>query len=75
MDPIAFKYLGAGIAASGMIGAGIGIGHIFGALLSGIARNPSAKADLMPSAFVGAGFAEALGLFSFLIALLLLFVV
>jgi F-type H+-transporting ATPase subunit c len=66
MDPIAFKYLGAGIAA---------IGHIFGALLSGIARNPSAKADLMPSAFVGAGFAEALGLFSFLIALLLLFVV
>ena len=75
MDPVAFKYLGAGIAASGMIGAGIGIGHIFGALLNGIARNPSAKADLLPNAFVGAGLAEALGLFAFLIALLLLFVV
>ena len=75
MDPIAFKYLGAGIAAFGMIGAGIGIGNIFAALLAAIARNPSAKADLVPNAFVGAGFAEALGIFSLLISILLLFVV
>lgn len=75
MDPIAFKYLGAGVAAAGMIGAGIGIGHIFGALLNGIARNPSAKSDMIPNAMVGAGLAEALGLFALLIALLLLFVV
>lgn len=73
MDPIAFKYLGAGIAASGMIGAGIGLGHIFGGLVSGIARNPSAKGDMVKNAIIGAALTEALGLFALLIAMLLLF--
>ena len=56
-----------------MFGAAMGIGNIFAALLSGIARNPSAEDKLMKGAFIGAGLAEAMGLFAFLIALLLLF--
>lgn len=75
MDPVAFKYLGAGIATLGMLGAAIGVGNIFQALLTGVARNPSVEPQLMKSAFIGAGLSEALGLFAFLIALLLLFVV
>ena len=69
------KYISAGLTVIGMLGAAISIGNIFTALLNGIARNPSAEPSLMKNAFIGAGLAEALGLFSFLIALLLLFVV
>ena len=35
MDPAAAKFIGAGLAAIGMIGAGIGVGNIFGNFLSG----------------------------------------
>jgi len=75
LDNNAFKYIGAGLAAIGMLGAAIGVGNIFAALLNGVARNPSVEQKLMKSAFIGAGLSEALGLFAFLISLLLLFVV
>ena len=42
MDPVAAKYIGAGLACIGMGGAGIGVGNIFGNFLSGALRNPSA---------------------------------
>ncbi len=32
MDPVAAKYIGAGIACIGMGGAGVGVGTIFGQL-------------------------------------------
>ena len=41
MDPIAAKYIGAGIACIGMGGAGIGVGTIFGNYLAAALRNPS----------------------------------
>ena len=69
------KYIGAGLAAISMLGAAIGVGNIFVALINGLSRNPSVEPKLMKSAFIGAGLTEALGLFAFLIALLLLFVV
>ena len=75
MDAEGLKYIGAGLPALGMLGAAIGVGNIFAALLNGVSRNPSVEGKLMKSAFIGAGLAEALGLFSFLISLLLLFVV
>lgn len=75
MELESLKYIGAGLASVGMLGAAIGIGNIFAALLNGIARNPSAEDKLMKGAFIGAGLAEAMGLFAFLIALLLLFFV
>jgi F-type H+-transporting ATPase subunit c len=67
--------IGAGLAMTGMIGAGIGVGNIFGNFLSGALRNPSAAPGQMANLFVGIAFAEALGIFSFLIALLLMFAV
>jgi len=71
---LAVKYFSAGISTFAMLGAALAISNIFTALLNGIARNPSAEASLLKSAFIGAGLAEAMGLFSFLIAILLLFV-
>ncbi|WHA05001.1 F0F1 ATP synthase subunit C [Candidatus Bandiella numerosa] len=73
MELEALKYIGVGLTSIAMFGAAMGIGNIFAALLSGIARNPSAEDKLMKGAFIGAGLAEAMGLFAFLIALLLLF--
>lgn len=72
---IGLKYIGVGLSALAMLGAAIGVGNIFSALLTGVARNPEAESKLVKSAFIGAGLAEAMGLFGFLIALLLLFVI
>jgi len=69
------QYIGAGLAAIGCGAAGIGVGHIAGNFLSGALRNPSAAAGQMANLFVGIAFAEALGIFAFLIALLLMFAV
>ena len=69
------KYIGAGLATIGLGGAGIGVGHISGNFLAGALRNPSAAPSKMANLFVGFAFAEALGIFSFLVALLLMFAV
>jgi len=42
MDPVAAKYIGAGLATIGMGGAGVGVGMIFSQFLNGALRNPSA---------------------------------
>ena len=39
----AAKMQGAGMATIGLAGAGIGIGTVFGALIQGVARNPSLR--------------------------------
>ncbi|CAG7590149.1 MAG: F0F1 ATP synthase subunit C [Candidatus Midichloria sp.] len=75
MELESLKFIGVGLMAIAMLGAAVGVGSIFAALLNGIARNPSAEPQLMKNAFIGAGLAEAMGLFAFLIALLLLFVI
>lgn len=43
---LAAKYIGAGISTIGLIGAGIGIGIVFAALINGVSRNPSLKDTL-----------------------------
>ncbi|WP_376801942.1 F0F1 ATP synthase subunit C [Candidatus Raskinella chloraquaticus] len=73
MDPIAAKYLGAGLACIGMAGAAVGVGNIFGNFLSGALRNPSAADGQFARLIFGFAVTEALGIFSLLIALLLLF--
>lgn len=68
------KYIGAGLACLAMAGAGIGIGHVAGNFLNGALRNPAAAKEQQGNFFIGMAFAEALGLFGFLVALILLFV-
>ncbi|MBX2855630.1 MAG: F0F1 ATP synthase subunit C [Rhodobacteraceae bacterium] len=69
------KYIGAGLACIAMGGAGIGVGHVAGNFLNGALRNPAAANQQIGNFFVGMAFAEALGIFGFVVALLLLFVV
>ena len=67
------KYIGAGMACTGMGGAAVGVGHVVGNFLAGALRNPSAANGQTATMFIGIAFAEALGIFSFLVALLLMF--
>lgn len=74
MDAEAAKFIGAGIACFGMAGAAIGVANIFGNFLSGALRNPSAAPSQFSNLIFGFAVTEALGIFSFLVALILLFV-
>ena len=42
MDLASAKMIGAGLACIALVGAGIGIGNVFSALISSVARNPAA---------------------------------
>ncbi len=75
MEYVALKFIGVGLMAFGMLGAAIGVGNIFAAMLNGLARNPNAENKMAKYIYVGAGLAEAMGLFALVIALLLIFAV
>ena len=68
-----YRYIGAGLATLGMIGAGVGVGTIFGNFLSGALRNPSAAGAQIGNLFVGAALAEALGILAFVLGILVLY--
>merc|ERR1712121_598716 len=68
----AAKYIGAGAATVGVAGSGAGIGSVFGSLVIGYARNPSLKQQLFQFAILGFALSEAMGLFSLMMAFLLL---
>ena len=61
-------------AAAKLIGAGIGIGQIFAAYISSVARNPSAAAAVTPMTWIGFALVEAIALYALVVALLILFV-
>jgi len=67
------KIIGAGIATVGVAGSGVGIGTVFGSLITGYARNPSLKGQLFTYAILGFALSEAVALFALMIAFLLLF--
>ena len=58
----AAKIIGTGLATTGLIGAGAGIGVVFGCLILGVARNPSLDGKLFGYAVLGFAFSEATGL-------------
>lgn len=72
-DPMVYKFIGAGLATFGMIGAGLGLGILFGNFYQGAMRNPSAAKSQQTNLFIGMALTEALGIFSFVVALLILF--
>ena len=68
---------GFGIAVGGglgAVGAGVGIGIIFGNYLQGALRNPSAAPGQFANLLLGFALAEATGLFGLVVALIILFV-
>jgi F-type H+-transporting ATPase subunit c len=69
----AAKYVGAGMATSGVIGAGAGIGLIFAGLLKAVSRNPGMEAKFMQLTILGFALTEAMGLLAIMMAFLILY--
>jgi F-type H+-transporting ATPase subunit c len=74
MDVTSAKLIGAGLAAIGLSGVGIGIGNIFGTLVSSIARNPAARDQVFGIGILGFALTEAVALYALMVAFLVLFV-
>ena len=69
----AAKLIGAGLSTIGLVGAGVGIGSVFAALILGISRNPSLKDELFRVAILGFALTEAIALFALMMGFLILF--
>ena len=72
MDPASMKLLAVGLAASvGLLGPALGIGLIGYSALQGIARNPEASGPIMTNMILVTAFAEAIGIYAFVIVILI----
>ena len=76
MDPEAMKMLAVGLAAGlGMLGPGLGIGLIGYSALQGLARNPEARGPIMTNMILVTAFAEAIGIYVLIVAIILAMIV
>ncbi|MCU0506627.1 MAG: hypothetical protein MUE82_12840 [Chloroflexi bacterium] len=66
--------IGAGLAALGVLGPGIGIGILAGMSSAAIGRNPDAAAQIRGLAIILAAFAEGLGVLAIVVGLLAIFI-
>lgn len=71
----AAAYLGAGLAMIAGLGPGIGEGFVGGKAVEAIARQPEAKGDIISTMLIGDAIAESTGIYSLVIAIILIFVV
>ena len=67
------KLVGAGLAATSMIGSGTGIGVLFAGFLISYARNPKEESKLFSYTLLGFALTEAIALFGSMIVFLILF--
>ena len=70
----AFSALGAGIAMIAGMGPGIGQGYAAGQGAAAVGRNPGARGEVMTTMLLGQAVAETTGLYSLVVALILMFV-
>jgi len=68
------KFIGAGLAMVGTLGAGLGIGILGSGAVQGIARNPEASGDIQINMILAIAFAEAVAIYALVVALVILFV-
>ncbi|AEI37463.1 MAG: F0F1 ATP synthase subunit C [Zymomonas mobilis subsp. pomaceae] len=68
------KLIGGGVAAVGAGVASVGVGSVFAGFLESALRNPAAADGQQGRLFIGFAAAELLGLLSFVISILLIFV-
>jgi F-type H+-transporting ATPase subunit c len=67
------KYIGAGLATIGVVGAGVGIGLVFSSLVSAVSRNPHKEDRLIQLTLLGFALTEAMGLLAIMMAFLILY--
>ena len=72
---LAASALGAGLAMIAGLGPGIGEGYAAGKAVESVARQPEAKGDIISTMVMGQAISESTGIYSLVIALVLIFVV
>lgn len=73
-DPDVVRLFAAGLAIGiGGLGPGIGIGFAVGKAMDAIGRNPEAEAAVRTTMIIGAALAEAIAIYAFVIAIILIF--
>lgn len=69
------KFIGAGLAIGfGALGPGIGIGWLVGKAMEALGRNPDAAPIIQPNMILGMAFAEAIGIYALVVAVMIGFV-
>lgn len=68
----AMASIGAGLAAIGCLGAGIGTGNAAAKAVEGVARQPEARGTIISTMIIGAAFSEATAIYALLIAFILI---
>lgn len=66
--------IGAGLAAIGGLGTGIGQGYAAGRAVEAVGRNPEAEAAIRKMLILGLAITESAAIYSLVIAILLIFV-
>jgi F-type H+-transporting ATPase subunit c len=70
----AMRYVGAGLAMIGAVGAGVGVGLAAMGGVQAMGRNPDAASMIQTNMILGIVFAEAIAIYAMAIALIVLFV-
>ena len=71
----AMKFLAAGLAIGiGTLGPGVGIGLLGGRAMEALGRNPEAAGVVQTNMIIAIAFAEALGIYALVVAILIGFV-
>ncbi len=69
------KIIAAGLAMGiGALGPGIGIGLLASKAMEALGRNPEAVGPIQQNMVLGLAFAEAIGIYSLIIAVMIIFV-
>lgn len=72
MTPETMKMLAIGLAVGlGMLGPGLGIGLIGYAALTSLGRNPEARGPIQTNMILSIAFAEAIGIYVLIMAIIL----
>ncbi|MGL4308786.1 ATP synthase F0 subunit C [Cetobacterium sp. SF1] len=70
---LAASAVGAGCAMIAGIGPGVGQGYAAGKAVESVARQPEAKGDIISTMVLGQAISESTGIYSLVIALILLY--
>ena len=69
------KFLGAGLAIGfGALGPALAIGWLVGKAMESLGRNPDAAPIIQPNMILGMAFAEAIGIYALVVAVMIGFV-
>lgn len=69
------KFIGAGMAIGfGALGPAVGIGWLVGKAMEALGRNPESAEVVQPNMILGMAFAEAIGIYALVVAVMIGFV-